>query len=152
MFDWIKNLSSSFLAGIRDRTTDPFTVAFVVSWALCNYRLLLVLWGNADTELKLGLIRQLYPWDWTTHVWAWFGPLIAAGFYVFAYPWISWRVVTYARKKQIALADEVKKIEKKALLNEEEFARMESRHEKELEAERKASEEYRKKMMTIQKH
>ena len=143
MFDWIKNLSSSFLAGIRDRTTDPFTVAFVVSWALCNYQLLLVLWGNADTELKLGLIRQLYPWDWTTHVRAWFSPLIAAGFYVFAYPWISRKVVTYARKKQIELANEVKKLEKKRLLNEKDVEDMVGVHEMELEAEKKASEGYR---------
>jgi len=143
MLSWIKNLSDSFVAGIRDRTTDPLTVAFVVSWSLWNYQLLLVLWGNADTELKLGMIRRLYPWDWNTHVMAWLGPLMAAVLYVFAYPWIRLKVIMHAREKQVDLANTVKKIEKKSLLDEKDVAGMVSQHEKELEAERKAVQGYR---------
>lgn len=127
----LKDLWASLVSGMRDRTTNPLTFAFAVSWSIWNYQLLVILMGDEKTEEKLGLIASLYPRDLINHNDTLLYPLYIALAYVYVYPLLGFTAIWTYRKYQVWTTNAVKEIEKTRTLSRQEADELTRRHEKE---------------------
>jgi hypothetical protein len=129
----LKDFWESLVAAARDRTTNPFTISFVLSWSLCNYRFFAVLFSEGPIDARLKTIAELYPTKWDAYLYGPFGyPFLIACTYVFLYPFFASVVIKYSRRHQVMLANALKDIEGKRLLSEDDSIALIRRHEKEL--------------------
>ena len=130
--DTLKDLWASLNAGVRDRTTNPLTVAFIISWSLWNYRFFLILFGDEKTPEKLVAIDKLYPHDPSIYMGgALLYPIFTAMLYVYFYPIIGMTGVWAYRTYQVWTADLVKRVEKTRTLSKQEADELTRRHERE---------------------
>jgi hypothetical protein len=68
----LDHLFQEVKSGVRERLSNPFTLAFFVAWAFANYQVLLVIFGDAKLDEKLALIQASstvtqawsLPWIW----------------------------------------------------------------------------------------
>lgn len=118
----IKEVVQSFRAQISERISNPLTGAFCISWAIWNWRFVIVLIGLEDATTKFVQIDDLYgSWfDWALR--AWLVPLATAVAYLSLYPRLSNALVRDYRTQQRKLGDELKQIEGSALLSRAESA------------------------------
>ncbi len=129
----LKDLWASLIAGIRDRTTNPLTVAFVISWCLWNFQFFVVLFGDGSAALRLKAIEEMYlNVKEALTGGAFLYPLISAVLYVFLYPVIGMAAVWVYRSYQVATANLVKRVEKQRTITREERDTLVRGHEKEL--------------------
>jgi hypothetical protein len=105
--DSIKDVLESLRLHIRSRLSNPLYAAYIFSWVILNFRVLLVLFSEGEWEDKIQYIdERMYPAWWH---WAWFGfgyPLLAAVGIVLTTPFIQRWVSVFIRereKKTIAL-------------------------------------------------
>lgn len=132
MIEALKNIWNSMIAGFRDRTTNPLTTAFIISWSIWNYKLLMIFLGNESTFEKFTAIDSLYPLESSLYQGKAFAyPVATALLYVFIYPFLSRLAIWAYRKHQISTANLVKKLEGERILNSEEAAEITRRHERE---------------------
>ncbi len=114
-----KDIWASLISQINERTTNPLTFSFILSWLAWNYKFLIVLFSDMKAPEKLSVIELKYS-EWNI---AWQSgfiyPLLTALIYVFIYPYVTDIVVRFYRARQISLANSVKNIEKKRLLTHE---------------------------------
>lgn len=132
----IKDLWASLVAYANERSTNPLTSAFVLTWAAWNYKFFVVLFNGETTAEKFDAIAELYPRSddrclltnaicmppdafWGS---AFVYPALTTLLYVFAYPYITKKVVSFYRRRQIEIANEVKAIEKERVRTVEEVA------------------------------
>lgn len=128
--DTLKDIWASLVAGVQERTTNPLSFAFIVSWCLWNFKLIFILAGDGTTAERLHAVDMLYPCTLATYVGHAFGaPLATALLYVFVYPNISAKVIDQYRRKQVAIANSVRQIEGARLLTAEESRRQIRDHE-----------------------
>lgn len=127
----LKDLWASLVSGIRDRTTNPLTVAFIVSWSVWNYKLFIVLLGDEKTSEKLDAIASLYPDDFSNFGETLWFPLGSAFVYVYIYPLVGFTAIWAYRKYQVWTTNAVKEIEKTRILSRHEADELTRRHEKE---------------------
>lgn len=128
--DTLKDIWASLVAGVQERTTNPLSFAFIVSWCLWNFKLIFILAGDGTTAERLHAVDMLYPCTLATYLGHAFGaPLATALFYVFVYPSISAKVIDRYRRKQVAIANSVREIEGARLLTAEESRRQIREHE-----------------------
>ena len=124
------------VAWTHERTTNPLTSAFVISWIGWNYKFFLVLFSELLPNEKMEMIKDLYPvtgaWWERLYGGAFAYPLAIALLYVFIYPSVSEWVLPWYRGRQIKLANTLKEKEGKRLRDPEEVARMVRAHEQEL--------------------
>lgn len=126
----LKDIWASLVAGVQERTTNPLSFAFIVSWCLWNFKLIFILAGDGTTAERLHAVDMLYPCTLVTYLGHAFGaPLATALFYVFVYPNISAKVIDRYRRKQVAIANSVREIEGARLLTAEESRRQIREHE-----------------------
>jgi hypothetical protein len=94
----------SVTASMKDRVSNPLSGSFIIAWCVANFRLLLVVVGDGDFDKKLDYINTfLGPshlgWlEFSLRSVGW--PLLWALFYVFAYPRISYEVMSWTRGEQ----------------------------------------------------
>jgi F0F1-type ATP synthase membrane subunit b/b'/DNA-binding MarR family transcriptional regulator len=144
----IKDLWASIVAYANERSTNPLTSAFVLTWAAWNYKFFVVLFNDETTADKFDAIAELYPrsnnWCLLTDAlcappdafWgsAFVYPALTTLFYVFAYPYITKKVVSFYRRRQIDIANEVKAIEKDRVRTVEEVATLVRGYEQKVNA------------------
>lgn len=130
----IKDLWASMVAYVSERTTNPLTSAFVLSWAAWNYKFFVLLLSDESPAEKFAAIDALYPRPETYFGGGLLYPALTALFYVFLYPYITARVVTFYRRRQVAIANSLKSIEGARVKDVEEVSRMIRAHEKELQS------------------
>jgi hypothetical protein len=94
----------SMTASMKDRVSNPLSGSFIIAWCIANFRLLLVIVGDGDFDKKLTYINTyLSPnhlgwFEFLARSIGW--PLAWALFYVFAYPKISFLVMSFTRNQQ----------------------------------------------------
>lgn len=130
--DFIRDLWASLVAGARDRTTNPLSISFVISWCLWNYKFFLILFGEVSTWEKLDAIALMYPHRPSTYCGAaLLYPLLSALVYVFIYPVVSMVPIWAYRTYQIWTANLVKRVEKARVLSQADAIELTRRHERE---------------------
>lgn len=125
-----KDIWASIVSQIHERTTNPLTFSFVISWLIWNYRFIFIAFSELPVKEKLSLIKSFYP-DW--HIAGQEGfvyPLLTSLAYVFIYPFIAIVVINFSRDQQIRQANSIKRLEKERLLTREDATALQRRHEK----------------------
>lgn len=114
MFD---EILKSIRAHLYERAVSPLMGSFIVSWAVWNYKfLLLVLSGIPITE-KFDLIENLlFPGWYQILMQGAIYPLITALIYLYLYPYPAIKVYEFSRNRQKEITDIKKKIEEETLL------------------------------------
>lgn len=97
----LREILDSIGAHLRTRFANPLYGAYLFSWAVINFRLLLVLLGNGTWREKIDYIDTvLYPhWWW----WGWFGvayPLLVAIALVVTSPFAQRWVAVFLRERE----------------------------------------------------
>lgn len=134
----IANVMNSIKAKLYERNSSPLLGAFVLSWCIWNFRLLMVIFSEATIQDKLSLIENkktayidYFVFDncasWKIlcdiHPYLTQGillPLISAIAFIFVYPKPAKWIYSYWRTEQKNLREERQKIEDEELLSEEE--------------------------------
>ncbi|QTN28276.1 hypothetical protein HZ993_24120 [Rhodoferax sp. AJA081-3] len=131
----LKDIWASMVHGVRERTTNPLTFAFLISTCLWNYRFFLILTGDGTVSARLAAIDNLYSEGVVMLLFHTVGvPGALALSYVFLYPWVTADVVRFYRRKQVELANSVKELELDQMLSRKDSAELTRRHEKEKNA------------------
>lgn len=100
MEDFVKNIK----AQLYDRVSSPLSFSFIVSWAIWNYRYLIIIISTMEPDKKFSAIDSLsaaYTSNWV--YWLQFGilfPLLTTFLYIFVYPLPAKFVFRYVREKQ----------------------------------------------------
>ncbi|AYQ27747.1 MULTISPECIES: hypothetical protein [unclassified Polaromonas] len=130
----IKDLWASLLASITERSTNPFTAAFAISWVGWNYKFFVLLFSDLSPAKTFAGVNELYP-DWTSRLSSGFAfPLMTALLYVFAYPYLTQKLVPWYRERQVKLANSLKDIEGKRVRTVEEVAKLVRDYERKISA------------------
>lgn len=130
--DTLKDIWASLVAGVRDRTTNPLTLSFILSWSLWNYKFFVILFEDTGSAERLNAIAAMYPHEGATYLGeALLYPLASALVYVFVYPVVSMLPIGVYRKYQVWTANLVKRVEKSRVLTQAEATELTRRHERE---------------------
>lgn len=130
----IKDLWASLVAYANERSTNPLTSAFFLTWAAWNYKFFVLLFSDLDPVDKFNEIEALYPKPESLYGNALLFPLLTTLFYVFAYPYITRKVVSFYRRQQVVIANELKKVENERVRTVEEVNALVRRYEGRLTA------------------
>lgn len=147
----IKDLWASLVAYANERSTNPLTSAFFLTWAGWNYKFFVVLFNGETSAAKFAAIEALYPrtgtkcplfdvlcpspasWFFPPDAF-WGGafvyPALLTLFYVFAYPYLTSWVVTFYRRRQVEISNSLKKVEGERVRTVSEVTQMVRRFEK----------------------
>lgn len=110
---------------VADRVVSPLIGAFSVSWALWNYKFILIVLSEEPVRRSFGLIDELaYPHWWSVAVIGLLGPLSTALLYIFAYPYPAKLVYQFTRQRQRELLELKRRIEEETPLTIEESRRI----------------------------
>lgn len=133
--DALKDVWASIVEGIRDRTTNPLTFTFILSWSLWNYKFFVILLGYDKVKEKFEAIDNLYPHAPAT-LWggALFYPVVSALVYIFLYPILGTAAIWAYRSWQVRASNIVKHVEKSRTLSPADAAELTRRHERERKA------------------
>lgn len=124
-----KDIWASIVHGVRERTTNPLTFAFIASTCCWNYRFFMILAGDGTVASRFDAIDKLYAAGKFSLLDTVAIPLFIALAYVFVYPFVSRWVIRFYRAQQIAIANTVKEVELGRVLTRKEAADMTTRHE-----------------------
>ena len=113
--DALKDIWASLVNGVRERTTNPLSFAFMLSWCALNFKFFVVLLGDGTAAVRLADIDLLYPANSYTGG-ALLYPAITAAIYVFLYPFVSAEAIKFYRRKQVEISNSVKGLEEKRIL------------------------------------
>lgn len=135
---------NSIKAHLYDRTTSPLFGAFAISWAIWNYKFLLIAFSSVEVIDKFRLIEnRLYPNVETVLTIGLLLPFMTSLAFIFIYPYPARYVYRFVRNRQKDLAKIRQEIEDKTPLTQEESRRirrdalrLELEYEQELERER----------------
>ncbi|MGC1175774.1 hypothetical protein [Polaromonas sp.] len=130
--DKLKDIWASVLAHVSERTTNPLSFSFTVSWAAWNYRFLVVLFSAESPAKTFSQIDAIYASGWARWGSGFLAPLLTALAYVYLYPYLTEKVVQFYRARQIAIANAVKKVEGNRLMTPDEVSQIVRRHEGDL--------------------
>lgn len=115
------DILNSIKAHLYERSTSPLAGAFVLSWLVWNYRLVMVFLSDLKLDEKFEYISMLYPDVWTcfwSH--AFFYPFLTALAVVLFYPLPAVPLFWYSRFVQMIQRKLRQKIEKEKVLSVEE--------------------------------
>ncbi|MDF2073170.1 hypothetical protein P2Q70_01095 [Pseudomonas mendocina] len=96
----MRDIFDSIGAAIKDRFTNPLTGAFIVSWLIWNYKVVVILVSDMKPYVKFSYVQNhLYPDSLSVVVWGVLVPLATALAYIIIYPHPSRWVYEYALKQ-----------------------------------------------------
>ncbi len=82
----IREFANSFKAILYDRIVSPLSSAFICSWSIINWKLLLVLFGDGDSVVnKINYIEQ----NLLNKSTILYYPILSTVFIIVIYPWLS---------------------------------------------------------------
>lgn len=125
----LTEILNSIKATLYDRTSSPLFGSFAISWAVWNYRLLVVLVGEGKFAEKIAYIDgALYPnWSWVCGLGVG-APLLTAVLFIYLYPFPARWVYEFTAKQQKRLRDLRKQIEGDELIGVEEARELRQAH------------------------
>lgn len=115
------DITKSIKASLHDRTSSPLAGAFIVSWCVINYEVLvLLLLGNDKPVERIENIKHLAYMNWADGSLHLFGlPLATALFWIFLYPYPAKLAFKFSKARSEELIALKNEIEKKTLLTQE---------------------------------
>lgn len=97
----LKEFLDSLIRATRERFLNPLYVAFIVSWLVVNYEVVLILFGSDNAAEKIRFIDEvLFPQERDIVINGILRPLAAALVYVLVSPYIYRSVMKYARERE----------------------------------------------------
>ena len=144
MESW-RDISNSLSAYLRSRLVNPIFGAYLVTWAVINFRLLLVLFGAGTWQEKIRYIdTRLYTEEWHWLIFGFAYPMVAAVLLVLGTPFINRWSTVFLRTREaettrqlLALEEETPVTKAEATqLRRQLLAERESRIEDQEEAEK----------------
>lgn len=97
----LEELKKNVVTELSERMTSPLSGSFVISWALWNYKFLVILFSNNTTTGTFLLIDDIaFPTIWAILTNGILFPLLTALAYVFLYPYPSKFVYKFTRERQ----------------------------------------------------
>jgi len=117
----IKDALNSIKVYLYEKTTSPLLGAFAISWALWNYRFILVLTSSASVEEKFEIIgSQIFCSTDDYLLNGLLYPAITTLLYIFIYPYPARWVYSYSRNRQRELKEVRQQIDDETPLTKEE--------------------------------
>lgn len=137
----MNDLITSIKADLYERAASPLFGMFSISWALWNYKLIMVIFSSMEIKAKLEFISQdLYPELVASILQAGIYPAITTAVFIFIYPYPAKYVYEHTRNRQKELKEIKQKIEDETPLTIEEsreirreLIKLELEYDKELE-------------------
>lgn len=116
--------ATEFVGAVTARLSNPLIWAFIISWAVCNWRLVLTLLGEGEFQTKIYYIDDvLYKgWDWATLGIA--APLGLAITYLLLGPFVAREVLAYEKRQDVITRNRLLAASEVAVLTEAEGARL----------------------------
>ena len=97
----LEDLKKNVVTQLSERMTSPLSGSFVISWALWNYKFLVILFSKNTVTATFKLIEELaFPTIWATLTNGILLPLLTALAYIFLYPYPSKLVYRFTRERQ----------------------------------------------------
>jgi hypothetical protein len=125
----IDELVKTIRLHLSERLTSPLLGAFVTSWCVWNYRVLMVLFSGEPLARKFGFLdNTIYPNVWQSLTFGFALPAITAAAYLFLYPYPSKIVYEFTRKKQREILDIRRRIEGETPLTIEDSKKIRGEH------------------------
>lgn len=126
--DSVKEVLESLRGHVRTRLSNPLYAAYIFTWVVLNFRVLLVLFSEGEWTEKIQYIdERMYPAWWH---WAWFGfgyPLLVAIGIVLATPFIQRWISVFLREREKKTVAQLLKIAEETPLPPEEADRLRRR-------------------------
>lgn len=123
----LKELMTGIRGLLTERLISPLMPAFVMSWSVINYRLIVAILSDETLEKRLSFIDSvLYPTSQSVFVSGFLFPLVTAMAYIFIYPYPAKWVYQYALKRQRELREARQQAENERVLTFEESQRLRS--------------------------
>jgi hypothetical protein len=117
----LDDLIKAIKAQLHDRVTSPLSGAFIVSWAIWNYKVIVMLLADMSAIEKLTYIdAHLFPTAESVLVKGILSPLLFALVFLFAYPFPSKYVYEYTRRRQKELKQIQQEIDDETPITQEE--------------------------------
>jgi hypothetical protein len=147
----MEDLIKSMKAQLYERASSPLIFSFVVSWALWNYRFLLVLTASGSLVEKFAFVEgHLFHTVWDYLGTGLLAPALSALMYIFVYPFPSRFVYSYTQKQQAELKKIQQEIEDETPITQEEARELRGQLRKAAVESDKAIEERNKTIKTLQ--
>ena len=110
---------------LHERISQPLIYSFVISWIIINYKLFIVIFGDANAGYKLALISEnvfmVSPWYYSLPLKGIIYPIITSLIYLYIYlPKLAKPIYEHWLENITEIAESKKKIEGKQLLDEDE--------------------------------
>jgi len=113
----LDEILKSIRAHLYERAVSPLMGSFIVSWAVWNYKFLLVVLSGTPIAEKFDLIENLLFSGWYQILMQGaLYPLITALTYLYIYPYPATKVFEFSRNRQKEITNIKKKIEEETLL------------------------------------
>lgn len=135
----LNELTKSIRLHLSERLTSPLMGAFLISWCIFNYEIVLVTISNEAPSIKTALIKGYFSsrWDYILRL---VTPIGLTLLYIYAYPYPARWTYEYSRKKQKDILEIRRQIEDDILLTEKEsrkikaeISRIKTKHESEVD-------------------
>lgn len=124
---WWRTMVDELVKTIRlhlaDRLTSPLMGAFMVSWCVWNYRVVLLIFSPDTALRKIQLISAV---GVPSHAHLWAYPLITSVLYILVYPWPARWAYEYAGWQRAALVRIRRKLENETPLTKEDSIKLRS--------------------------
>jgi DNA repair exonuclease SbcCD ATPase subunit len=88
---------------VEERLLSPLLATFVVSWAIWNYKFLVILFSLHSVQTTFKLIDALFPDVQTRFVWGFVLPMLTTLAYLYVYPWFAAIALEQWKKSQLKL-------------------------------------------------
>ncbi|EPI8558189.1 hypothetical protein ACTAJO_000724 [Vibrio fluvialis] len=110
---------NSIKAYLYDRTSSPLLGAMIISWAIWNYKFVMLIFCDMSYSEKLIMINSLYDTNYELHFVGMIFPLATTIFYIFIFPYPSLFVYKFYLNRQSELNKSKQEKENNTLLSVE---------------------------------
>jgi hypothetical protein len=116
---FVKDMLGGLRSLLKERLVSPLIPAFILSWLMWNYRVVLTIFSHENLETKFSVIEGMFPTFWVHCIDGVLIPLLFSLAYIYLYPFVSIPIYRIALINQGRLRGERQKAEKEKLLSEE---------------------------------
>lgn len=133
MIEAIREVASAVREQLYERVSSPLAGAFLLAWAVWNFKLIMVILGDGTYQDKIAFI-DLHLYSGADHgaLRGILYPLLTALFYLYAYPIAARGVLAYHRRQKNALQALAVEIDGMKVLTLDEATRHREQHRRQL--------------------
>ena len=121
----IDEISKSIKADLYERASSPLFGAFSFSWAVWNWKLLLVIISGMKVSDKISYIDGTLYYGWLQPIsFLFLGPLVSAGLFIYLYPFPARYAFKYTKEEQKKLKVIKVEVEEETPLSQDEHNKL----------------------------